>query len=138
MLSPEKLAGILSEVSFSTARSGGAGGQHVNKVSSKVILSFNIKTSRVLEPAEKELLLFRLSKRVSASVEIAVFCQEDRSQYRNKEIAIKKFVAILRSAFALPKKRRATKATKASKERRMDSKKRRSRLKKLRRHSDPE
>ncbi len=132
MISEDTLAGIISELRFSTARSGGAGGQHVNKVSSKVILDFHIQSSAFLSPQEKYILLSRLGKKVNKEGNLQVISQEDRSQYRNKDTAIKKFVLLIRGAFTEKKKRRPTKATKASKERRITSKKRRSVIKKLR------
>ena len=132
MITESTLSGIISELSFSTTRSGGAGGQHVNKVSSKVILEFNIGASGFLSLLEKEILLRKLSGKINKLGILQVVCQEDRSQFRNKDTAIKKFVALIRLAFTERKKRRPTKATKASKERRITSKKRRSVIKKNR------
>ncbi len=81
-------AGIMSELQFKTARSGGAGGQHVNKVASKVILNWALMDSAYLGQSQKDLLSERLKNRISKEGLLIMEASEDRSQLRNKEIVI--------------------------------------------------
>ena len=119
---------LQSEIEFATARSGGPGGQNVNKVESKVILKFDVNASRILSEEQKAKMLVVADKGT-----ITIQSQEDRSQLRNKEIVIKKFNSLLEKAFKEKKKRRPTKATKASIQKRISDKKRRSEKKQWRR-----
>jgi ribosome-associated protein len=120
------------EVDFSTSRSSGPGGQNVNKVNSKVTLKFDLKRSQALTEEEKDLLLHRLSAKLTTDGVLLISSQEKRSQLDNKESAIAKFEEILRKAFAKRKKRKPTKPSKASKEKRIKSKKVNSEKKKFR------
>lgn len=123
---------LLPELKFLTTRSGGPGGQHVNKVETKVILSFDIAGSARLTDEQKQLLLTRLSTKVSKDGVLQIAAQESRSQHANRELALEKFRALVASAFHKPKRRKPTRPTRASKEKRMTSKKARAEKKKWR------
>lgn len=124
-----------SELSVTTSRSGGPGGQHVNKTDSKVSLRWNIEHSEALTDQQREYIKKRLSTRILLSGDLVVNAEDERSQLRNREIARQRLAELIASALIPIKKRIATKATYASKARRIDSKKRRSSIKKLRRFS---
>ncbi|OSY86956.1 peptide chain release factor 1 [Tenacibaculum holothuriorum] len=114
---------LFNELQFKAIRSSGAGGQHVNKVSSKVELSFNILTSEGLTTSEKNLLLQKLGNRLTKNQMLVLTCQESRSQHRNKELVTKRFFEIIKKGTTKPKVRKATKPTKASIKKRIDNKK---------------
>lgn len=119
------------EIEFSTARSGGPGGQNVNKVNSKVILKFDVFGSRLLSEEQKAKMLPYSNNGV-----VIIQAQEDRSQLKNKETAIKKFEALITRAFFVKKKRKATKPSKTSVAKRISEKKRRSEKKQWRQRPD--
>lgn len=123
---------ITKEFDFKTARSSGAGGQHVNKVSSKVILSFNIELSKGLTQSEKRLLKKSLATRLTSEGVLTISCEETKSQFQNKDKVIKRFFEIIKKGLIVPKRRVATKPTKASKRRKLDAKKQRGQIKSLR------
>lgn len=125
---------IINELNFKTARSSGPGGQNVNKVSSKVILIFNINESNGLSQVEKTRLTKKLSSKLTADGVLNLSCEETRSQFKNKELAIKKLFSTLKESLIIPKKRISTKPTKASKKRKLDSKKHRGAIKSLRKN----
>ncbi len=104
-------------------RSSGAGGQHVNKVSSKVELSFNVPDSNGLSDKEKQRILLKLQSRLTNDGVFILQCDEARSQHRNKDLVVKRFFDLLKKALVVPKKRKPTKPTKSSKEKRLKSKK---------------
>jgi len=116
-------AKIIQELQFKAVRSSGAGGQHVNKVSTKIELAFDLDNSKALSYLEKEHLLLKLSNRLTKENVFLLQCDESRSQHKNKELAIKRFLDVIDSALKVPKKRKATKPSKASVERRLQSKK---------------
>ncbi len=113
---------IISELKFKAIRSSGAGGQHVNKVSSKVELSFNILTSKGLTDEEKLRLEQKLSSRLTKDGVLYLQCGDSRSQHRNKELVIKRLIDVLKAALYVPKKRIATKPSRGSVKKRLDSK----------------
>lgn len=106
-------ADLQKEVTYKTSRSGGKGGQNVNKVSSKVELLFDVAQSTLFTDDEKTLMLSRLQSRLNKDGYVQVICEEERSQYLNKEKALEKLHLILTRALHQPKKRKATKPTKA-------------------------
>jgi len=124
---------IKKELKFSTARSGGSGGQHVNKVETKVILYFNIKTSQVLTIDQKEILQTKLEKRLNSSGVLTMYSQATRSQMKNKERVIQNFIRLIRQSLVVPKKRIPTKMSKEVKAKILDHKRKRSATKALRR-----
>ncbi|RIV69537.1 alternative ribosome rescue aminoacyl-tRNA hydrolase ArfB [Flagellimonas aequoris] len=114
---------IHRELTFKAVRSSGAGGQHVNKVSSKVELSFNLPVSEGLTDMEKERLQSKLSSRLTNEGVLILQCDEARSQHKNKELVVKRFFDILKKGLEVPKKRRPTKPTKSAVEKRLKLKK---------------
>lgn len=133
MLATAQIQLIKKEFSFKTSRSGGKGGQNVNKVETKVELSFNIADSKVLNEEQKERLLQKLHSRITESGELKVTEEKHRSQLENKLEVIEKCIAILNKALYIPKKRKATKPSKASKQKRIEGKKKRGEVKQNRR-----
>lgn len=112
-------------LSFRFSRSGGKGGQHVNKVSSRAELNFDLHASPVFSPEQKGRILAALSNRLTADGQIQVVSDEDRSQLANKEHAVKRLMNLLTGALHEPKRRKATKVPKGVKERRLEDKRRR-------------
>ncbi|WP_218597794.1 alternative ribosome rescue aminoacyl-tRNA hydrolase ArfB [Polaribacter sp. NJDZ03] len=123
---------ILKELNFKGIRSSGAGGQHVNKTSSKIELTFDLENSLSLSDNEKELLKTKLSSKLTKDNNLILFCEETRSQHRNKDLAIKRFLELLRVSLIRPKKRRPTKPSKSSVRKNAEKKKRTSVKKALR------
>lgn len=124
---------ILSELQFKAVRSSGAGGQNVNKVSSKVVLTFDLSHSQAFEEAEKELLITKLSNKLSNENLLVLNCDEDRSQLRNKEIVTKRFFDLITKSLIVPKKRKATKIPRSVIEKRIKAKRNLSEIKQNRR-----
>lgn len=116
----------MKELDFQTARSSGPGGQHVNKVESKVQLYFDVQNSTVLSEEEKEKLSQKFKNKIDLEGKLQLQSQEKRSQIQNKELVVKKFYDLLRKAFEKRKIRKATKPTKAAVEKRIKEKKARS------------
>ncbi len=127
-----KIGDIKREIIILTSRSGGPGGQHVNKVESKVTLKWHVDASQVLNDRQKEKIRVATSNVINKEGDLMVSCESNRSQVRNKEIAFKKLDRLLGKAFVKKKARVATKPTKASKKRRLDSKKKHSDKKEMR------
>ncbi|MGM8360337.1 alternative ribosome rescue aminoacyl-tRNA hydrolase ArfB [Flavobacterium sp. ARAG 55.4] len=127
---------IISELHYKAVRSSGAGGQNVNKVSSKVVLSFDLKNSQALSEEEKTLLETNLSSRLTTDAVLILNCDEDRSQLKNKEIVTKRFLELIKKALIVPKIRKATKIPKSVIKKRIKDKKNLSEIKKTRRKPD--
>lgn len=117
------------EFYFQTSRSSGPGGQHVNKVSSKVELRFHVANSALLSEDEKAVIAVKLVNKINQSGELILVSQSERSQLKNKENVVEKFYLLLERALAPRKKRLKTKPDKASIERRLAAKRLQSRLK---------
>ena len=132
-MEPEK---IISELQFKAVRSSGAGGQNVNKVSSKVVLSFDLKNSQVLSQEEKALLENKLVTRLTSEQILILNCDEDRSQLKNKAIVIKRFLDIITAGLVIPKIRKATTIPKSVIRKRIKDKKNLSEIKRSRRKPD--
>lgn len=127
---------IISELQFKAVRSSGAGGQNVNKVSSKVVLTFDLLNSKALTEEEKNLLEIKLASRLTSDSVLILNCDEDRSQFRNKEIVIKRFLDVITAGLHIPKIRKATKLPKSVIRKRIKDKKNISEVKKNRRKPD--
>ena len=95
---------LISELSFKAIRSSGSGGQHVNKVSSKVELAFNLTESSVLSDLQKERLLKKLGNRLTKDHILMLQCDESRSQHKNKELVIKRFLDLIKNGLRVTKK----------------------------------
>ncbi|WP_427872108.1 alternative ribosome rescue aminoacyl-tRNA hydrolase ArfB [Flavobacterium sp. MMS24-S5] len=127
---------IISELSLKAVRSSGSGGQNVNKVSSKVVLNFDLNASQSLSDEEKLLLQENIAARLTSENILILNCDEDRSQLKNKEIVIKRFLEIIKRGLHVPKVRKATKVPKAVIKKRIKDKKSISDLKQSRRKPD--
>lgn len=121
-----------SELTFSASRSGGPGGQNVNKVNSKILLEFNVGASAVLSDEQKERIRQRLRTRITGDDVLQVTAQEYRTQHANRDAAIAKFAELIRQALTVEKPRKKTKVSRAVKERRVLEKRLRSEKKKQR------
>lgn len=114
---------LKNELSFRTSRSGGPGGQNVNKVSTKVELLFHVEESLVLSDDEKAIIMDKLANRISVEGVFIISCSETRSQFKNKEIVIEKFRELITEALKPPKIRKKTNIPKGVKEKRLKKKK---------------
>jgi ribosome-associated protein len=113
---------IVTELSYKAIRSSGPGGQNVNKVSSKVVLTFDIFQSKALSDEEKLLVQHKLSSKLTNENQLILNCDEDRSQLKNKEIITKRFLELIEKALIVPKPRKATKIPRSVIEKRLKNK----------------
>ena len=120
----------LAEVELQVSRSSGPGGQHAQKSETRVVAVFDVEASGALTPTQTRRVIARTGPVLRA------VAQDERSQSRNRELAVDRLVATLREALRVERKRVPTKPTKAARERRLEQKKRRSRTKRLRRELD--
>lgn len=132
-MEPEK---IIAELQFKAVRSSGAGGQNVNKVSSKVVLTFDLKSSQALSDEEKGLLVNKIASRLTSEQILILNCDEDRNQLKNKSIVTKRFIDIITTGLVIPKIRKATKIPKSVIRKRIKDKKTLSEIKKNRKKPD--
>jgi ribosome-associated protein len=129
---------LIQELQYKAVRSSGAGGQNVNKVSSKVVLTFDLNKSMAISDEERELLLLKLTSKLTTENVLILNCDEDRSQLKNKEIVTKRLLEMLKKALIVPKVRKATKIPKAVIRKRINDKKNISEVKKGRKKPDLE
>lgn len=127
---------ILTELSYKAVRSSGAGGQNVNKVSSKVVLTFDLKNSLAFEEEEKQLALSKLKSKLTLEGILILNCDEDRSQLKNKEIVTKRFLELIKKSLVVPKERKATKIPRLVVEKRLKDKSSQSEIKQNRKKPD--
>jgi ribosome-associated protein len=123
---------LYTELSFKTSRSGGSGGQNVNKVSTKVLLEFDVMNSKVLDEIQRETIQEKLANKINSEGILQVVSQTERTQLKNKKIALEKFNLLITNCFLVRKERKATKVPKAVKEKRLNDKRIKSELKKWR------
>ena len=114
---------FLPEITFQTSRSSGPGGQNVNKVESRVELRWHLMESQVLTDAQKVLILEKLANQLTADGLLLITAQDDRSQYRNKEIVLARFHELLLKSLRRPKPRKATKPNRSAIRKRLEGKK---------------
>lgn len=123
---------LIKELNFKAIRSSGAGGQSVNKVSSKVELIFDLKNSNELTTDEKELLFKNLKTKLTKEEVLILHCDESRSQHKNKAIIVDRFLKIIINGLKVPKIRKPTKPSKSSIKKRLEKKKKQAFKKALR------
>lgn len=127
---------IIKELNFKAIRSSGSGGQHVNKVASKIELTFDLNASLVLTEVQKERLFIKLENRLTKEGLLILFCDESRSQHKNKTLAISRFLELLEQALKVRKHRVPTKIPKSVIKKRLKSKRQQSDKKANRRKPD--
>ncbi len=127
---------LISELQFKAVRSSGPGGQNVNKVSSKVVLTFDLAGSKALTDEEKLLVETKLQSRLTSENALVLSSSEDRSQLKNKEIVTRRFLGLIEKSLVIPKIRKATKVPKSVVRKRLHEKKTRSETKQSRRKPD--
>ncbi|MEJ2593636.1 MAG: alternative ribosome rescue aminoacyl-tRNA hydrolase ArfB [bacterium] len=131
-------AQLYTEISYKAVRSSGAGGQHVNKVSTKVELVFDVANSQLLSENQKGILLEKLKTRITKNGLLILRCDATRSQAKNREIALERFISLVKEALKPVKKRKRTKPTKASVDRRLNEKRKQSEKKESRKNKPEE
>lgn len=127
---------ITAELNFKAVRSSGAGGQNVNKVSSKVVLTFDLNASQALNEDEKVLVETKLATKLTSENFLILNCDEDRSQLKNKTIVTKRFLDLIEKSLIVPKKRKPTRVPKSVIEKRLKDKSSISEIKQNRKKPD--
>lgn len=120
------------ELDIETSRSGGAGGQHVNKTDTRVSVRWNVNTTSALDESQKKLILQKLQSRLTSDGDLIIHCGASRSQQQNKEMARARLAEELCKALYIPKKRMRTSMSKSAKAARLQNKVHRSKIKKIR------
>ncbi len=123
-----------NEITYKASRSGGAGGQHVNKVSTKIELDFDVHNSNVLTDEQKEVILKKLASKITKDGILQIVSQSERSQLRNKKVVLDKFQELITDCFRVSKVRKPTRIPRAVKEKRLRMKKIKAEIKKRRRN----
>ena len=134
-MDPEKL---LSEVSLKAIRSSGSGGQHVNKVSTKIELQFDVANALELNEDEKALIIENLNSRLTKNYILILQCSDSRSQFKNKQLVKERFLTLIKDALIIQKKRIRTKTPKSAKRKRLKNKKQNAEKKEHRKKPDLE
>ncbi len=114
---------LTGELTYKAIRSGGPGGQHVNKVASKVVLTFDLSGSHALSDKEKERIRLKLAKRLSGDQKMQMYSDSARSQHKNKELVTSRFLSLINEALKVRKERRKTRPSKSAIEKRLRIKK---------------
>ncbi len=127
---------LLQELDFKAVRSSGAGGQNVNKVSSKVVLNFNLAASNALTEEEKQRAIIKLASKLTNENVLILQCDEDRSQLRNKELVTRRLLQVMENALKQEKARKATKIPRSVIKKRIEGKRRQAEKKQSRRKPD--
>ncbi|NIR44273.1 MAG: aminoacyl-tRNA hydrolase [Gemmatimonadetes bacterium] len=127
-----------SEIFYQATRSGGPGGQHANRRATRVEACWNVRESDALTEAERERILERLASRIGKDGVLRVAAEDERSQHRNRELATQRLRDLVAAALHVPKKRKKTRPPKSVDRKRLEAKRRRQRIKKLRKPPDPE
>lgn len=123
VLAEDRKERLIAEAQLSASRSGGPGGQNVNKVSTKIELRFPVASSAELGDEEKQILGVKLKNRINAAGELIVTSSAERSQWKNRQQAELKFFELIEKALTVPKRRKKTRPTAASKVKRIENKK---------------
>jgi ribosome-associated protein len=127
---------LYTELTFKTSRSGGSGGQNVNKVSTKVLLEFDVVNSKVLDEVQRETIQEKLANKINSEGILQIVSQTERTQLKNKKIALDKFNLLIANSFLVRKERKSTIVPKAAKEKRLNDKRIKSELKRWRQGKD--
>lgn len=120
------------EIEFSASRAGGPGGQHVNKTNTRITLRWNVTSSMALNEEQKQRLQDKLQSELTTTGDLIIHSSESRSQEHNKKAALARFAQKINKALQVPKKRMKPRVSKSAKEKRLQSKKQRGELKKMR------
>lgn len=128
---------LLAEVQFSASRSSGPGGQNVNKVNTKIELRFSVQQSAVLDENQKQLIVSKLKNRINNQGELLLTSSAERTQWKNREKATRKFFELIEKALTKPRKRKQTKPTEASRLKRIENKKKQAQKKLFRKPPEP-
>lgn len=129
----DRLAIRRDELTFRSSRSGGPGGQHVNMTDSRIELTFNVCTSSSLDEEQRAILLEALKNRIDSEGDLRVVSGSERSQYRNREVVLARFVMLLQNALRPRTPRKATRVPRGAREARLQDKRRRGETKARRR-----